>query len=308
MLKKTSHRIEIHGNSEQIYDYLANVTLWSTVFGPTIYAESQLIGRSKERLRIWATANGQVRSWASIRELDPVARSITFKQESPVAPLFHMGGKWIVVPSTGGGSIVTLLHHYELQDSATDADATFIEKAVDDNSEAELAALKTHIERIARPGSQYALTFTDELHLEASADEVFRFLDQADMWPQRVPHVASVEFERLGEVQHLAMVTTTPTGEPHETRSVRIAFPGSGRLVYKQQLHPAIFLAHSGFWEIVSTGPDTCRASSTHSVVLNPDSPQLGSDLKNLEAVRGKVRHALGSNSLATLQQAASVV
>lgn len=307
MIKKTTHRIKIHGSSEQIYAYLADATRWSTVFSPTIYAESEPMGPSKERLRIWATANGQVRSWASIRGLDPVARSITFEQESPVSPLLRMGGEWIVVPSPVGGSTVTLLHHYELQDSATDADSAFVEKAVDDNSEAELAALKTHIERVARPGNQYALTFTDEIHLEVSADEAFRFLDQADLWPQRLPHVASVKFERSGEIQHLSMVTTTPTGEPHETKSVRIAFPASGRLVYKQQLHPSIFLAHCGSWEIVPTGTDTCRASSTHSVVLNPDSPQLGSDLENLESVRGKVRHALGSNSLATLQQAASI-
>lgn len=304
----TQHDVTVAGTSEDIYNYLADVSRWPAVFGPTVFAEPSPLGGNQEDLHIWATANGQVRSWVSRRVLDPGAKTIKFSQNKSQFPLQSMTGQWIIAASPVGSSVLNLIHEYELDEAATAEDAAFVARAVDENSRAELMALKRHVELGKRSGESFLLQFSDVETIDMSAEDVFAFLDQADLWASRLPHVVSVDFERTGEIQRLRMVTTTPAGDPHNTESVRISFPSSLRIVYKQQIHPAIFLAHTGKWEITALSPTTCRATSSHTVVLNPDAPELRENPEGLLAIRAKVRHSLGTNSLATLRQASGAV
>lgn len=308
MLINTRHTAEIVGDAEATYQYLADVQQWSAVFTPTIFALSMPISDRKEHIRIWATANEEVRSWTSERNLDPENRRIDFRQTTPQNPLKSMRGRWEVQERDEGLLTVVLLHEYELQPDVTTDDEEFVATAVQNNSVAELNALKEYVELAGSRGDKYVLRFSDTKEIDAPAHAIYAFLDEADQWAHRLPHVADVEFERRDEVQHLRMVTTSPDGEDHVTASIRIADAEEHRIAYKQQIHPPLFISHVGRWEIRPTGDRSCAATSHHTVVLNPGHDLLKGGSESLVKVRELVRHSLGTNSRTTLEQAAAFV
>ena len=77
----TTHAVRVRGSADAAYRLLADVSLWPQHFQPTVFAERVEGDDTDERIRIWAFANGEVRTWTSRRRLDPVARSVEFRQE-----------------------------------------------------------------------------------------------------------------------------------------------------------------------------------------------------------------------------------
>jgi aromatase len=176
-------------------------------------------------------------------------------------------------------------------------------RAVDTNSEKELAALK----RAAELGAGYdhlVLSFADSVKIAAPPEEVYDFLCRADLWPQRLPHVARLDLSETDDgVQLIEMSTRSTDGSTHPTRSVRVCFPHS-HIVYKQTATPEIMAAHVGRWTLspTSSGVD---ATSHHTVVIRPEKVPdvLGPD-GTVDRAGELVRHALGTNSLTTLRYA----
>ncbi|MFD4263045.1 aromatase/cyclase [Streptomyces sp. NPDC058534] len=303
--REAEHEITISAPAGAVYRLLAEVANWPRIFPPTIHVESQETGPGEERIRIWATANGEPKTWTSHRTLDARALRITFRQEVPAPPVAAMGGTWIVEPLGADTSRVRLLHDYRAAGDDPH-DLLWIERAVDKNSTSELAALKENVERVHAADSQeLTFSFTDTVTLDGRARDAFAFVNEAGRWPERLPHVARVRFtEDTPGLQELKMDTRAKDGSTHTTKSYRVVL-GQDRIVYKQVTLPALMTLHTGVWTFQDTGDGGARASSQHTVTLNTDNiARILGPAASVADARAYVHGALSTNSLATLGHA----
>jgi aromatase len=299
---ETEHEIIIDAPADAVYDFVADVRQWPRVFPPTVHVERHEQGPDQERIQIWATANGEAKTWTSRRVLDPGRRRIEFRQEVSQAPVGAMGGAWSIEPVSRRRCRVRLSHDYRAVDHDPDKLA-WIDRAVDRNSEAELQALKANV-ALATRRADLVLSFEDRVHVDGSAKDVYDFINEARLWKDRLPHVAAVSLtEESPGLQVLEMDTLTRDGSRHTTRSVRVCFPDT-KIVYKQTVLPALMTLHTGYWLFEDTG-DGVLATSQHTVVLNEANitAVLGDDA-DVDQARTFVRDALSGNSLATLGHA----
>ncbi|MEU3568240.1 aromatase/cyclase [Kitasatospora sp. NPDC036755] len=298
----TEHSITVSASPRRVYDLIADVGRWPETFPPTVHVERVERGDTGERIRIWATANGEVKTWTSRRLLDPGRLSVRFRQEVSQPPVSAMGGEWIVEPLTDTETRVRLLHDFRAVDDGAE-NAAWIQRAVDHNSGAELEALRAAVER-EEAGAGPVLTFEDTVAFDGDVKAAFAFVDEAHRWPERLPHVARAELtEDQPGLQVLEMDTRAPDGSTHTTRSVRICFPHD-RIVYKQLRTPALMTAHTGQWLFRADG-EGARITSVHTVVLDEEAVPavLGADATLADA-RAFVRDALGRNSTTTMEHA----
>ncbi|MFB8276828.1 aromatase/cyclase [Nocardia colli] len=301
-VQECEHEITIAAPAAVVYRLIAEVENWPRIFPPTIHVDQQRTGDREERIQIWATANGEPKSWVSRRTLDPDRFRIRFQQEVSAPPVASMYGEWIIEPDPAGHSRVRLLHGYRAIDDDPEGLA-WIEAAVDRNSRAELAALRSNIESTIA-ATESTFSFEDSVVVRGGAGDVYDFVNEADRWVERLPHVASVRFEQTEQgVQTLEMDTKAKDGSTHRTMSYRVVFPGE-RIVYKQVTLPKLLALHTGVWTFTPV-EDGVRASSQHTVVLNTDNiaAVLGDRATTADA-RDYVRNALSTNSSATLELA----
>lgn len=299
----TAHHVDVAAPAGVVYGLIADTPSWPRYFPPNVHVEQLEFDGRSERLRMWATANGRVRSWTSSRQLSPKDRRITFRQDLPDAPVKSMLGTWSVDAVDAGNSRLTLLHDFTVEGDDP-GNAAWVERAVDSNSRLELGSLRKIAESWNRL-DELVLTFEDSVRVRGGAELVYDFLYRVADWPERVPHVARLDLtEDKPGVQVMSMDTTTADGSTHTTMSVRVCFPHAGRIVYKQTVTPALMTAHTGEWSVV---PDETGVTviSQHSVVLREEAvePVLGPGATVSDA-RRHVREALGRNSLATLELA----
>ncbi|MCZ0210876.1 aromatase/cyclase [Streptomyces achromogenes] len=300
--REVEHEITIAAPAEAVYRLLADVENWPRIFPPTIFADRLEGGEREERIRIWATANGEAKNWTSRRTLDPQGLTITFRQEVSAPPVAAMGGTWIIEPAGDSAARVRLLHDYRAIDDDP-AGLAWIDEAVDRNSRTELASLKTNVE-FAHAAQEITFSFEDTVRIDGSAKDVYDFINDAHLWSERLPHVASVRCEEeYPGLQTLEMDTRAKDGSTHTTKSYRVCFPHR-KIAYKQVTLPALMNLHTGYWTFTEDA-DGVSASSQHTVVLNTDNITriLGPDAGIPEA-RAYVQSALSTNSRATLGHA----
>ncbi|MFI7011269.1 aromatase/cyclase [Streptomyces sp. NPDC050145] len=301
---RTVHEVEADAPADVVYGIVADTGRWPLFFPPNVHVEQLEFDGTTERLRMWATANGQVKSWASRRVLDPAARRIDFRQEVSAAPVESMGGSWIVTELGPERSRLTLLHDFTVVGDDP-AGVEWVERATDSNSRKELENLRALVSGW-RALEGLVLSFEDSVRIDGPAERVYAFLEQAGKWPERVAHVDRLELtEDEPGVQVMAMDTRTADGSVHTTESVRVCFPEDRRIVYKQTETPALMAAHTGRWTVVPAEDGGVVATSHHSVVLReePIERVLGEGA-DVARARGYVREALGRNSTATLNLA----
>ncbi|MER5343926.1 MULTISPECIES: aromatase/cyclase [Streptomyces] len=300
--REVEHEITIAAPAPAVYRLLAEVTNWPRIFPPTIHVDRVEHDGSQERIRIWATANGEAKNWTSRRELDPEALRITFRQEVTAPPVAAMGGTWIIEPLGENASRVRLLHDYRAVDDDPH-DLLWIDEAVDKNSRSELAALKKNVE-FAHAAEEVTFSFEDTVYVDGSAKDVYAFINEANLWSERLPHVATVRLEEdtVG-LQTLEMDTRAKDGSVHTTKSYRVTFPHQ-RIAYKQVTLPALMTLHTGHWTFQDTDQGVA-ATSQHTVTLNTDNIEsiLGCGATVADA-REYVHTALSTNSRATLTHA----
>jgi aromatase len=300
--REVEHEITIAAPAPAVYRLLAEVTNWPRIFPPTIHVDRVEHDGSQERIRIWATANGEAKNWTSRRELDPEALRITFRQEVTAPPVAEMGGTWIIEPLGENESRVRLLHDYRAVDDDPH-DLLWIDRAVDKNSRSELAALKKNVE-FAHAAEEVTFSFEDTVYVDGSAKDVFAFINEANRWSERLPHVATVRLEEdtVG-LQTLEMDTRAKDGSVHTTKSYRVTFPHQ-HIAYKQVTLPALMTLHTGHWTFQDTDQGVA-ATSQHTVTLNTDNIEsiLGCGATVADA-REYVHTALSTNSRATLTHA----
>lgn len=297
-----THEITVGAAPEQVFGLIADATAWPRVFGPTVHVERLSASGPQERLQLWATANSAARTWTSIRNLDPVRRRIEFRQERSPHPIASMGGCWAFEPLPDGRTRVLLDHDFAVVGGDKDG-LEWISTAVDSNSTAELSALKAHAEAQSLPLED---TFADTIEVDGSAEDVYDFINRADLWPQRLPHVARLDLtEEQAGLQLMEMETRTPDGSSHTTTSVRVCFRPD-RIVYKQVVVPKLMTVHLGEWSIARQD-GRLAVSSQHTIRVNPDTVEsvLGAGATIADA-RAFVRDALTRNSRVTLEHARS--
>ncbi|TDC74475.1 cyclase [Streptomyces hainanensis] len=298
--RNVRHEIAVLAPAVAVYQLIADVGNWPRIFPPTIHVDHLGHQGNSERIRIWATANGQAKSWTSRRELDSGALRIDFRQEVSSPPVAAMGGAWIVEPVGDRASLVHLLHDYRAVDDDPERLA-WIDRAVDRNSRSELAALKDNIERDV--GEDTTLAFEDSVRVRGSAKDLYDFVNEAGAWERRLPHVARVScVEDTPGLQELEMDTRTKDGATHTTRSFRVCLPD--RIHYKQVTLPPLLALHTGHWSFEADG-DEVVATSQHTVVIDTTRIEtvLGAGT-TLDQAKAFARQALGTNSLATLGHA----
>ncbi|MEU9310339.1 aromatase/cyclase [Streptomyces sp. NPDC048256] len=296
------HEITVDAPAAAVYRLIAEVENWPRIFPPTIHVDHVERGVDEERIRIWATANGEAKNWTSHRTLDPRELRITFRQEISSPPVAAMGGTWIVEPLSDEVSRVRLLHDYRAVDDDPES-LKWIDEAVDRNSRSELASLKQNVE-LAHASEEITFSFEDTVQIQGQAKDVYDFVNEAGLWAERLPHVASVRIEEdTPGLQILEMDTRAADGSTHTTKSYRVTFPHH-RIAYKQVTLPALMTLHTGYWTFTENERGVA-ASSQHTVVLNTDNIArvLGSEASVADA-REYVRNALSTNSRATLGHA----
>ncbi|MFD0023827.1 aromatase/cyclase [Streptomyces sp. NPDC058382] len=298
----TLHSVAVAAPAEVVYGLVADVTKWPQYFGPNVHVEHLEQDASGERIRIWATANGSVKNWVSRRTFAPDSLRVDFRQEVSAPPVAAMGGAWVVSPVDGETSLLELHHDFEAVDDDPDG-VEWINAAVDRNSAAELNNIKELAEQHADL-DELVFSFEDTVHMKADGAEVFDFLNRADLWPERLPHVARLDLaEDEPGVQVMAMDTSTADGSVHTTESVRVVF-APDRIVYKQTTVPGLMTAHTGRWTVVPAdgGVDV---TSRHTVTLKPGAVEkiLGEG-KTVADARAYVHRALSTNSTNTLKLA----
>lgn len=294
------HQATVAAPADAVYALIADVTRWPSIFPPTIHAEAGPMTGAEEQIRLWATANGVVKHWTSRRRHDPAERRVEFWQEVPQHPVAAMSGTWTVVPGEGDDTLLTLEHTWRAVGDDP-GHLEWIEAAVDANSKAELAALKATAEA---QRADLVLSITDRLDVAGSAGDLYDFINEADRWPDLVPHVARVVLtEDTPGIQRLEMDTQTADGASHTTESYRICLPNR-RIVYKQIKVPALMTVHTGAWGFESA-PDGATITSAHTVVLNPAAIEgaLGPGA-TVATARDYVHDALSRNSGTTMHHA----
>lgn len=301
--REVEHQITVNASAKEVYGLIAGVRNWPTLFPPTVYVDHVEQTGDSERIRIWATANGEVKNWTSRRVLDEAGLRIEFRQEVPAPPVAAMGGTWVIEPVSPGESLVRLFHDYRAAEDDPEK-WEWIERAVDRNSRSELAALKASVEKAIGP-EEVVFSFEDTVVVDGAAKDVYDFLNDAQLWKERLPHVARVSLtEDTPGLQILEMDTRTKDGSTHTTKSVRVCFPHH-RIVYKQVTLPALLSLHTGCWTVAEASDGGVTVTSEHTVAINEDNiaTVLGPDAGLAEA-RDFIRTALSGNSLATLGHA----
>ncbi|GGS05484.1 actinorhodin polyketide synthase bifunctional cyclase/dehydratase [Streptomyces humidus] len=296
----TSHEIDIDAPPGRVYRIIADAARWPDFFGPTVHVAREALQEGAERLHIWATANGAVRSWTSRREFDEAARRVTFRQEVSTPPVAGMGGTWTVDERPGGGSRLVLTHDFDAVGDTAE-NVAWVERATDRNSRTELGNIKDLAERWERLG-ELLFSFEDSVVVEGPAEAAYDFLHQAKKWPDRLPHVTRLDLtEDVPDVQLMSMDTLAADGSTHRTESVRVCFPEERRIVYKQLVPPSLMAAHTGEWSMRESGRGV-RVTSRHTVVVKEEAvvKVLGPDA-TLDTARNFIRAAAGGNSMATL-------
>ncbi len=296
------HRIRILAPAEVIYGVIADVTRWPAIFPPTIHAERVERDGDEERIRLWALANDEVKSWTSRRRLDARGLSVSFRQEVSQSPVAAMGGRWLLEPLSPRETTVVLKHDFRVVDDDP-AGVRWVRKAVDRNSHAELEKLKAAVEHV-REHDELTFSFEDSVRIDGSLSDVYSFLYEARQWPVRLPHVSWLELrEDTSNIQVMAMDTRTANGSVHTTKSVRVCFP-EHRIVYKQTVVPALMTTHIGEW-LLSGDDGRVTAASRHTVSINRAAvPEvLGAD-GSVRKAREFVQQALSTNSMSTLRHA----
>ncbi|MFH8409710.1 aromatase/cyclase [Streptomyces sp. NPDC018019] len=299
---RTLHTVTVDAPAETVYGIVADVTAWPQYFTPNVHVEHLERDGATERIRIWATANGEVKNWTSRRVLDEAALRVDFRQEVSQPPVAAMGGAWVVTPVDDRTSLLELHHDFDAVGDDP-AGVEWITAAVDRNSAAELANIK-ELAEAAGDLAELVFSFDDTVHMAADGAVVFDFLNRADLWPERLPHVARLDLtEDEPGVQVMAMDTSAADGSVHTTESVRVVF-GQDRIVYKQTTVPALMTAHTGRWTIEPAG-DGVAVTSRHTVTLKPSAVEkvLGPG-KTVADAREYVHRALSTNSTRTLELA----
>ncbi|GGV66854.1 hypothetical protein GCM10010277_74990 [Streptomyces longisporoflavus] len=324
------HSVEVAAPAGAVFALLAD-TARRPLYSPHVLHVEQLdFDGVRERLRVWESAGGRIRSSILVRVQHPHERRIEFVRLGHGTPVETMSGEWTVEEGAGGRSVVTVRHEFTVA-GGRDDDAAGEGLVTGDNARAELESLRRIAE--SRAGlDDLVLSFEESVRVNGPGELLYDFLYRAADWPALLPHMPRLRLtESSPGVQILDYDVRLPDGPDAAVRtegSVRLCFPHAGRIVFKQTLPSAPVAAHTGEWSVL---PDEygVRVIAQHTVLLDEGAVQaallasekaaarargkLAATAKPasgpaspsvLELARRRVRQAIGRTSLAILELA----
>ncbi|MFJ8753435.1 aromatase/cyclase [Streptomyces sp. NPDC102441] len=300
-VRRTAHEITVAAPAATVHRLIADVENWPRTFPATVHVAHDEAPEGEQLLRIWEAAGGTLRSRRLRRIVQDAELRVNFERLHVEAPLTSLGGAWVVEPLGEESARVRLLHEFRV--SGDDAELDTAGEEVAGSATAELAALKENVER-AHATDDVTFSFEDTVHINGSAKDAYAFIDEAGLWPERLPHVSTVHLtEDTPGLQTLTMDTRAKDGSVHTTTSHRVTFPHH-RIAYKQTTLPALMTLHTGLWTFTDTDNGT-TATSQHTVTLNTDNiTKILGPRATTQDARTYVHTALSTNSLATLNHA----
>ncbi|MEU8654485.1 SRPBCC family protein [Streptomyces sp. NPDC048737] len=306
---RMAQHAEVDAPAGVLYGLIADALRWPVFLPPTVHVEQLEFDGGSERLRMWVTANGEIRSWTTRRVLDPVAHRVDFRQEVLPRPVTSMGGSWTVEPRGPGKSLVTLRNDFAVTDNVR-ADVDWVKRATAANTRAALANLRQLAERWHRLDA-LVLSFEESVRIDAAVEPVYDFLHRFGDRADAVPGATRIHVsERAPGVQLMTVELPGTDGTTRTTESVRIGFPHAGRIVYKDVRdteQPALLAARTGEW---SVEPDAWGAGVTlvarHHAVLDEDGvrERYGDGAEAVRVAREALRSRLARQSVAALRLA----
>lgn len=279
-----------------VFDLVAGLERWPEFHGPSVHAE-RLGHRDGAELvqHWWVIDDHTVRSWQARWRFhrDALRISYEFDPEEPGA-----------APSRGQFAFLSSSERStEIRAEQTVSGAgSFHPERV----ERELRELVDRFADAAAHSEErrdLVVDFEDPLFVAGPLDDAYRYLYEADKWPERIPHVSRLILEEpVPDVQFFDMETQTPDGSSHTTRSVRVCLSGN-KIVYKQIRLPKLLDGHTGHWKFTPTREGFILAAR-HTATIRPDAlPILGPGTTVLDA-RRYLRRVLSANSMSNLQLA----
>ncbi|MFE6721798.1 aromatase/cyclase [Streptomyces albidoflavus] len=301
-----SQAIEVDAPAGVVYTLILSAERRPLFFDSSVYVERlgfHDVPESGERLRIWALADGEVKSWTSDRFQNSAQRSFAFRQNQLMTPAKSMSGTFSVQPLGPDRSRLTVTHAFTSRGDSPE-DLAWLERNVTATTRSDLNNLRFLAQRWTRL-DELLLSFEESVRIKGPAELVHNFLYDVKRWPDHLPHVRRVDLTELqGGVQKASMTLAAADGTGQDVTSVRLCFPHAGRIVHKETTPRKLIKAHCGEWSVTSDEDGVTVASQHHVVLREKDIEQVLGPGATLVDARRRVRAELGGESLQTLQQA----
>ncbi|MFI1831359.1 aromatase/cyclase [Streptomyces sp. NPDC020412] len=308
-VRRLSYTIEVDAPAGVVYTLLLSRERRPLYFPSNVHVEQvdfpdvHDFSGARERLRVWALAGGEVKSWTSDWVSDPARRLLFFRQDRIMEPAQSMGGNFSVQPIGPDRCRLTVDHEFTSRDDSPEGMA-WLEWNVAAVTRSDLKNLRFLAERWARL-DELMLSFEETLRIEAPAELVHGFFYDVESWPEFLPHVRRVELnEPQAGVQQVSMDLAEADGTVQNITSVRLCFPHAGRTVFKETTPRKLLAAHCGEWSAVSDDHGVTVTSKHHVFLRETDVETVLGPGATLEDARRRVRAELGDESRRTLCQA----
>ncbi|WP_171171530.1 SRPBCC family protein [Streptomyces sp. I05A-00742] len=302
--REAAHTVTVRAPAERVYALVAGAEDWPRIFPPMVHVECAERAGRRDVIRVWAIADGTTRGCVARRVLTPERGCIRFRQEVPPPPLAYLGGRWIVEPVSPRSCRVRLLHEFRAVDDDPRQLARIVE-SVGRRARADLRALR-HSAELGCHGDELLLSFEDTVRIGGSADDVYAFVREAQVWSERLPPVAGAALHEGPVRGRTACARDQAAGHGAgggTAFSARVCFPPR-RIVYKQTRLPALMSLHTGSWMFAQCA-GTVTATSRHTVAVDPAG--IGAVLgrgAGITQAKDVIRGLLGANSRMTLRSA----
>lgn len=148
----TRQRFKVAAPPKRVYELLADIDGWPSVFDSVAAVEPLGIDRALERYRIIEHTGN---TWISVREANPKRLQVRYRRTDPPAPLESMAGLWQVEPKVAG-VVVSLDHYFRVADDHAETAAAAGQKIT-----AIGAAMLTSLRRTAERGGMPHLLQSD---------------------------------------------------------------------------------------------------------------------------------------------------
>ncbi|MEU9111244.1 SRPBCC family protein [Streptomyces sp. NPDC048483] len=311
MAERGPHSIECStdakGPAGLAFGLMADVSRWPQYFSAVVHTErakdgSAEAGAEQDRVTVWALRGGDaVRHWTSRRTVDRAALRIGFENETAPPGLDRADGEWTFA-DTAEGTAIGLRHRLTPAEGTPASEVERLAGEFEAAGRRQLAELKAAVER-AGELAELTVEFEDPLFVCGTVEDAYRMLYEADRWPEWLPHVARLDMtEDVPGIQFFDMVSVSPDGNEHTTRSVRICLPHD-RIVYKQISLPPLLEVHTGHWEFSPT-PEGLVVSARHTAVIKAGALHLLGEGTTVADARRYLRRVLGNNSMTNLRLA----
>ncbi|CAM4106978.1 aromatase/cyclase [Nocardia ninae] len=153
----TEHTVTVEAPVDVVWGVLADVEGYAKIFPPTQQVTILEESPTHQIARLVVEVSGANQSWVSRRDLDADRHVIAYQQLEKAPLMGHMGGEWRALPLDDDHTQLVLTHDFVAREPVdgkvagkyTYAEADeMLQAAVERNSVADLAAVKTEAERI----------------------------------------------------------------------------------------------------------------------------------------------------------------